>query len=68
MSQAQGGIIEYKLHKDKSWIGQGYNNEKEKQKHLQQLKADGYTIDKIVDFAEEEKKEQRKNYYDWLLN
>jgi hypothetical protein len=62
------GIIEYRLHKDNSWTGQEYNTEEEKEEYLKELKANGYTIDKIVDFAEKEKREQINNYYNWLMN
>jgi hypothetical protein len=61
------GEIQYRLHKDNSFIGQGYKTPEEKVNHLKQLKKDGYVIDKIVDYEEEAHKVKRNNYYEWLL-
>ena len=61
------GEIQYRLHKDNSFVGQGYNTPEEKVEYIKKLKADGYVIDKIIDYTEEEKKVQRNNYYEWLL-
>ena len=62
------GIIEYRLHKDNSWVGQYYNTIEEKVEYLKELEANGYTIDKVVDYEEESRKKQVNNYYEWLLN
>lgn len=61
------GEIQYRLHKDNSFVGQGYNTPEEKVSCLAQLKADGYTIDKVIDFEEEAHKQHINNYYEWLL-
>ena len=61
------GEIQYRLHKDNSFVGQGYKTIEEKVEYLKELNANGYTIDKIIDYAEEERKKQINNYYEWLL-
>jgi hypothetical protein len=62
------GIIEYRLHKDNSWVGQFYNTVEEKVQHIEELEANGYKIDRIVDYEEEEHKQFVNNYYEWLLS
>lgn len=62
------GEIQYRLHKDNSFVGQGYNTPEEKVEYLKKLKADGYTIDRIIDYEEEARKKQINNYYEWLLS
>ena len=61
------GEIQYRLHKDNSFVGQGYKTIEEKVEHLKELKENGYVIDKIVDFEEESHKQHINNYYEWLL-
>lgn len=62
------GEIQYRLHKDNSFVGQGYKTVEEKIEYLKELKSNGYTIDKIVDYEVEERKEQTNNYYEWLMS
>jgi hypothetical protein len=62
------GEIHYRLHKDNSFIGQGYNTIEEKVEYVKELKANGYVIDKIIDFEEEAHRIHINNYYEWLLN
>lgn len=61
------GEIQYRLHKDNSFIAQHFNTPEEKVDYLKELKSNGYTIDKVIDYDEEEKKKQINNYYEWLL-
>lgn len=68
MAREPKGIIEYRLHKDNSWVGQCYNTIEEKVEYLKELKANGYKIDKIVDYEEEAHKKHVNNYYEWLLS
>lgn len=41
------GQVEYKLHKDKSWIAQTFKSIEEKDKIIKELKKDKYKIDLI---------------------
>ncbi len=61
------GEIQYRLHKDNSFVGQGYKTIEQKVEYLKELKLNGYTIDKIIDYEQEERKIQINNYYEWLL-
>ena len=61
------GEIQYRLHKDNSFVGQGYKTPEQKADYLKQLKEDGYVIDKIIDYEEKDRIVTRNNYYEWLL-
>jgi len=62
------GIIEYRLHKDSSWIGQEFNTPEEKVEYLKELRSNGYSIDKVIDYEVEARNKQINNYYEWLMN
>jgi len=61
------GEIQYKLHKDNSFVGQGYKTTEEKVAYLKDLKSNGYAIDKVVDYEKDAHKQHLNNYYEWLL-
>ena len=44
------GQVEYHLFKDNSWIAWQYRNDQEKENIIAELKAKGYSIDKVCDF------------------
>lgn len=55
------GQIEYKLHKDKTWIAQLFTSLDDEKEHKKRLKRLNYKIDKVVYFELEVKKLDNPN-------